>query len=200
MARVQSGRFEGRQTRQVGNDHYVQVGRASVKIPAKDMKPKGGGGGSSAEQQQIQQMQASAAASAASHAAAMKKLEEEAAAAKKAEEEAAKQRAIEAESSKARNYALGNEAEISQRLQTSLAAPSQATAPAAQPQYTASGFSPDSAKQTAAAAAGGRAAPSMGAGPTGAMVAKINEDSGGGTAPANRFQPPNLTGITFGGA
>lgn len=136
---------------------------------------------------QMQEQQAAYERQMKAKAEALAKAEEDA---RKAAEEEKKRRDAAAQSDSARSMALANQAQVATQI-GNLSSP--VSAPQAQ-----GGTAPQQVKQQAAEAGTGYV-------PTqqfqGAAIAKsMNEESGGGNVPVNRFISPNTQGLTFGGA
>jgi hypothetical protein len=119
---------------------------------------------------------------------------------KKAEQEA-KDKAIAAESTRARGLAAANQQEIATQLDQTLNQPLNQDVTVASPTYTPSGYGADQPKKAIPGTSGGPTPKDTAATmPVGLMAQKINQDSGGTNMATNKFNIPNVQGLQFGGS
>jgi len=117
-------------------------------------------------------------------------------------EKDAKDRAIAAESERARGIAGTNQQEIATQLDQALSKPLIQDVAATPMSYSPSGYGADQPKKAVPGAGGGRPTPTETAAtmPAGLLAQKINQDSGGTNMATNRFNIPNVEGLQFGGS
>lgn len=104
-----------------------------------------------------------------------------------------------AQSAAASLIAAKNRGEVSDKLKQRLTTPMQQNAQVAPIPYVSGGYATAATKQSQVQPTGGASTSAPMESPGTAIAAKINSDAGGTNAAQNRYQMPNITGLTFGG-